>query len=99
MKINLMIDGETKEFVQTFIPGRVFRKTLEMQKQLKEGIKEETVDGMIEFVVTAFGKQFTFDECYDGLDARRVVPTVVEICEEIINGGSEAIGADPDPNA
>lgn len=98
MKINLMIEGQMKEFVQTFIPGRVFRKTLEIQKQLKDGVQEETVDRMIEFVVTAFGKQFTFDQCYDGIDARNIMPTVVDICQQIINGGSEAIGAETDPN-
>jgi len=98
MKINMMIEGQTKEFVQTFIPGRVFRKTLEVQKELKEGVKEETVDKMIEFVVIAFGNQFTFDQCYDGIDARNIMTTVVDICEEIINGGSDAIGAETDPN-
>ncbi|GIO83466.1 hypothetical protein J25TS5_03980 [Paenibacillus faecis] len=99
MKIKLVIEGQEKEFVQSFVPGRVFRKTLEMQKQLSEGVQAETVDSLIDFIVSAFGNQFTFDQCYDGIDARKVLTTVVAICEEIINGGSEAIGAEPDPNA
>lgn len=99
MKITLMIKGQKKEFVQTFVPGRIFRKTIEIQNKLKEGINAEMVDEFIEFIVSAFAKQFTFDQCYDGIDARLILPTVINICEEIINGGGDAIGADTDPNA
>lgn len=99
MKIALIVKGEKKEFVQTFVPGRVFRKTIEIQDKLRKGVDAETVDELIDFIVIAFGDQFTFDQCYDGIDARNILPTVIQICEDIINGGSEAIGAESDPNA
>lgn len=97
-KIALMIEGQKKEFVQTFVPAVLFRKTLEIQDKLKAGLNPETVDELIEYIVIAFSEQFTVDECYKGLDARFVLSTVTEICAGIISGGADAIGAETDPN-
>ncbi|RUT48597.1 hypothetical protein EJP82_01250 [Paenibacillus anaericanus] len=100
MKISLVIDGEKKEFVQSFVPGRLFRKTLELQKQIRTDITEDVVDEMIEYIVIAFGGQFTFDQCYDGIDARKILDEVINLCNVIIHGGSDSIGTeDADPNA
>jgi hypothetical protein len=99
MKITLRIEGENKTFTQDFIPGRVFRKTLEMQKKLGGKIDETTLDAMVDYVTEVFGKQFSSDQFYDGIDARKIIPTIIGCVNEIVSGASEAVGADPDdPN-
>lgn len=99
MKIELLISGEKKEFVCGFIPGRIFRKTIEMQKKLQGEINETVLDAMVEYVVDLFGKQFTVDQFYDGIDARKMLPTIVKCVNEVIEGGAESLGVDGDsPN-
>jgi len=100
MKITLRIDGQNKEFVQEFIPARMFRKTMEIQAKLGKGFNEKDLDSTVSFMVDVFGNQFTIDQFYDGLDARNLVKTVVGIINEIVEGSSEAVGADANsPNA
>lgn len=104
MQITLRFEGTdktitNKKFTQEFVSGRVFRKTLEMQKLLRNGIDEDTLDIFVDYVVLLFGKQFTMDEFYDGIDARVIVDELVRCIEEVIHGASDAVGADPsDPN-
>jgi len=94
MKITLKIEGQDKEFIQDFIPARMFRKTMEMQSKLTKGVDEKALDSMAGYVVEMFGNQFTLDQFYDGLDARRMVPTITDTIKEIVGGASEALGAD-----
>lgn len=99
MKITLRIEGTDKAFTQDFVSGRIFRKTLEMQKLLGKGVDENTLDTFVDYVVELFGRQFTQDQFYDGIDARVIIDKIVSCIDEIINGASEAVGADPtDPN-
>lgn len=99
MKISLFIDGEKREFIQNFIPARLFRQTIEVQKKLHGEIDEKTLDALVEFLVNLFGKQFTIDQLYDGLDARLLLNTVVNCVNEVVEGGVDAIGAgESDPN-
>ena len=99
MKVVLRIEGQEKEFVQSFVAGRMFRKTLEIQKKLTERLTPELLDEFVQYSVDLFGNQFTLEEFYDGVDARVIVETILGFVNEIINGASEAVGADSsDPN-
>lgn len=99
MKITLIINGEPQEFVQSFIPGRVFRRAIQAQKLLKEKPDLDTIDFLAETMVEFYGKQFTVDQFYDGIDARVLIGTFLKHVDIIVNGAAEAVGADAsDPN-
>lgn len=99
MKLELVIQKKKKEFTTGFIPGRLYRKTLEMQKRIGIDVDAETLDAMVEYVVDLFNKQFTVDDFYDGIDARKIIGTIISCIDEIVSGSAEAVGVDQDnPN-
>lgn len=71
MEITLKINGEDKTFVQEFIPLKMYRKALEVEKyaQSKNVDEEKLFDKRLNLIVEAFGKQFTKDELENGLNA------------------------------
>ena len=97
MKIVLRIDGENKEFITDFIPGRVFRQAVKGRELLKDGpddLKDSDLDELVKVVVNAYDKQFTVDQFWDGIDARYVMDTIIDTIIGIIHhvngeGGSE----------
>lgn len=99
MQITLLIEGQKKPFTQDFISGRMFRKAIEMQKHFKDGIDENTLDEMVGFVVDAYGKQFTIDEFYDGIESNKLIETITGTINAIIGRSTKALGVDEnDPN-
>lgn len=99
MKLTLKINGQNKTFTQNFISGRMFRRTLEIAKPLQSGnVDVDTLDTIVDYVVELFGKQFTRDEFYDGIEAGQLIPTVVDCINQVVGKATESIGADADPN-
>ena len=43
-----------------------------------KNLQPETLDTLVDLAVDAFGKQFTRDDFYDGIDARCFVNTIVD---------------------
>lgn len=89
MKIVLFKDGKEQTFTPDFIPGRVLREAISFQakQSKKDSIDEEDVDDMINIIVKAYGKQFSIDDVYDGVDARNFMNVIKEQLTEIISGG------------
>ena len=101
MQITLRINGQDKTFAQDFISGRMFRRTLEVSKLFQGGnIDEKTLDSVVDYIVELFGKQFTRDQFYDGIEAGKLIPTIIDCVNQVVGKSTEAIGADPsDPNS
>ncbi|MDO3680432.1 phage tail assembly chaperone G [Paenibacillus ehimensis] len=100
MEIVLRVEGEEKTFTQDFVSGRIFRKTLEMQKKIEGDIDVSTLDLLVDYVVELFGKQFTRDDFYDGIEAKRLIPTIVGCIQSVVGVTAESVGADPNaPNS
>lgn len=101
MKITLRLDGKDKTFTQEFVPGRVFRRAIEIARKVDfSAIDVDTLDSLVDFVSEAFGKQFSVDQFYDGIDARKMIGTIMDSVNAIVSDASEAMGVDPnDPNS
>lgn len=92
MELVLIVNGKEKTFVAPFISGRMFRKTLEMQKKLKEGVDEVGLDSLVDYVVELYGKQFDRDTFYDGIEARKLFSTIMDSLNEVVNSSNDAVG-------
>ncbi|ANY76409.1 hypothetical protein BBD41_03140 [Paenibacillus ihbetae] len=103
MKIEIRKGDEVKTYVQDFISGRMFRRTIEIQKlfqvneQGKNVIDETHIDALVAYVVELFGKQFTVDEFYDGVEARSLISTIMSCVQEVAGQVTQAAGV-TDPN-
>lgn len=103
MQITLRIDGVEKGFHQDFISGRMFRRTIEMQKLFrtneagKNVIDESHIDTLVTYVVELFDKRFTVDQFYDGIEARKLISTVMDCIQHVIGQSTDAVGGS-DPN-
>lgn len=95
MRIVLRIDNEDKEFISDFIPGRVFREAVKAKSMLQNSDKltDEELDKLVMLVVNTYGKQFTVDQFWDGIDARDVMTTIIDTVlgalQRVNGGGSE----------
>jgi len=103
LQVELRIDGQPKVFVQDFISGRMFRRTLEMQKlfESKDGknvVDERHLDTMVDYVVELFGHKFDRDQFYDGIAANRLMSTITGCINAVSTQSSEALGTGTDPN-
>lgn len=102
MQITLRMNGEDKTFTQDFISGRMFRRAIELQKHFKDGgahLDENTLDEMAGFVVEAYGKQFSIDEFYDGIQSNKLIAAVTQTINAVVGRSTKALGVDEqDPN-
>lgn len=85
MKITLKINNKDKEFMTPFISGRKLRDTFAVSKKVEKLSQDETMlDEMVNYIVDIFGKQFTLDEFYDGIEANKIISTFTDLVEEIV---------------
>ncbi|MBG9580674.1 hypothetical protein ABE42_16040, partial [Bacillus thuringiensis] len=65
----------------------------------------EDMDKMVKFVVNVYDEQFTLDQYWDGVDARKFLSTTSDVINAIINetveaaGGNSESGEETNPNA
>lgn len=88
-------NGETVVYkAPDFIKSRIVRKGLELNSKMeKEGMSPEILDGMIEYVVSAFeNEKLTVDAIYDGMDARELMPIISKITGQLMGSDGEVGG-------
>ncbi|OTW84223.1 hypothetical protein BK702_22550 [Bacillus thuringiensis serovar cameroun] len=105
MKLTLRIDGENQIFnMPGFIPARLIRQAPELA-EIPNNPGPEDMDKMVQFVVKVYDGQFTLDQYWDGVDARKFLSTTSDVINAIINetveaaGGNSESGEDENPNA
>lgn len=99
MNLTLRIKDEEKTFTPPFISGRKFREALVIAKKLDGGFSDpKELDEIIDFVVNLYGKQFTRDEFYDGIEGNKVITTVLDCLSGISGQSNKAMGEENDPN-
>ncbi|MED1023365.1 hypothetical protein P4T54_23020 [Bacillus mycoides] len=105
MKLTLRINKEKKTFnLPGFIPARLIRQAPELA-DIPNNPGPEDMDKMVQFVVNVFDGQFTLDQYWDGMDARKFLSTTSEVINTVINetveaaSGTPGSGEEENPNA
>ena len=93
MKIKLRVDGKEKTYTEDFVKGIIFRKALELNKKIRDATnigEAEFYDEFVDFLVFAFGNQFTSEEAWNGLDVSQIQSEPTRIFNEILGLGGLA---------
>lgn len=99
MQITLNIEGKDKSFTVPFVSGRAMRKALEIAKKSNlNDIDVETLDTLVDYVVDLFRGQFTRDEYYDGIEAQKLLSSVMDCINEVLGRTQKAAEGLADPN-
>ncbi|MED1381243.1 phage tail assembly chaperone G [Bacillus mycoides] len=105
MKLTLRINKENKTFnLPGFIPARLIRQAPELA-DIPNNPGPEDMDKMVQFAVNVFDEQFTLDQYWDGVDARKFLSTTSEVINTVINetveaaSGTPGTGEEENPNA
>ncbi|MEJ9122826.1 hypothetical protein P4I92_03645 [Bacillus cereus] len=95
MKLTLMINKQKQTFnMPEFIPARLIRQAPELA-EIPNNPGPEDMDKMVKFVVKVYDDQFTLDQYWDGIDARKFLSTTSDVINAIINETVEAAGGNP----
>lgn len=74
-----------KTYVAPAPKARMVRKAIEMTEKANfSNLKAADLDGLVEYVVDLFGRQFAVDDIYDGLDADKLIPTLMECINTVV---------------
>ncbi len=87
IEIELEINGEIKRFVCTKVKGILLRKTVSVIKvftDMDKGMNEENLDKLVDYMVDVFGKQFTREEFYNGVELDDVIVKIQKTAENIM---------------
>jgi hypothetical protein len=83
--MNLILSG--KEYVALPVKARMFRKAIELTESMDpEQIKTKDLDAMIDFLVEAYGNQFSRDDVYDGLESTKLMTTLTSCITSVVGG-------------
>lgn len=95
MKLTLRINNEEKTFnLPVFIPARLIRQAPELA-DIPNNPEAADLDKMVQYVVQVYGEQFTVDQYWDGVDARKFLLTTTNVINALVNETVEAAGANP----
>ncbi|HFR4148752.1 TPA: hypothetical protein ACHVJ6_002576 [Bacillus cereus] len=95
MKLTLRINRENKTFnLPEFIPARLIRQAPELA-EIPNNPGPEDMDKMVQYVVKVYGEQFTMDQYWDGVDARKFLSTTSDVINAIVNETVDAAGGTP----
>lgn len=90
MKIKLRVDGKEKTYTEDFVKGIVFRKALELNKKVRDATnvgEAEFYDEFVDFLVFAFGNQFTSEDAWNGLNVSQIQSEPTRIFNEVLGLG------------
>jgi hypothetical protein len=80
--MKLIINGKT--YVAPTPKARMVRRAIALTQEINfNDLKPEEFDILVGYVVDIFGKQFTIDDIYDGLDADKLMPTIMKCLTDV----------------
>jgi hypothetical protein len=91
---------ETKTYIAPQPKARMVRNASEMAENLDEKkLKTADLDSMIDFVVELFGKKFTADDIWDGIDADKLIPIIIGCINGVMDGMNSKLSTIPNGQA
>jgi hypothetical protein len=86
-------------FVATDVKGRMIRQAIKISKLSIADVGVADLDEMVSFVVDIFGRQFTVDDFYDGVNAVDMIPELLRCINALTGGMVEKVTALPNAEA
>lgn len=86
MQVTLYKGTEKEKTYKTgFIKSRMVRKALELSEKNGGLAKINTgiLDKLVDFCVEVYGKQFTEEDIYEGLESHKLYPTLLKCITDI----------------
>jgi len=81
-----------KTYVAVAVKARMFRKAIEINEKIDfANLEAKDLDALVDFVVDVYGKKFSRDELYDGLDGDKFMSTLSESINGIVGGVTEKL--------
>lgn len=100
MELVLKVNNNDRLFIAPFISARMLRKTIEISTRVNlEKPDVSMIDVMVDYIVDLYGKQFTRDEFYDGIEANKLIATLINCINEVTGQLNEKLEPLKDPNA
>jgi len=74
-----------KIFVAPAPKARMVRRAIEITENMDlHHMTTSDLDSLVDYVVSIYGKQFTIDDVYDGIDADNLIPTLMECLNGVV---------------
>jgi len=74
-----------KTYIAPVPKARMVRKAIEMTEKTDfNNIKSSEFDNLVGYVVDLYASQFTIDDVYDGLDADKLLPTIMSCLNNVV---------------
>lgn len=88
--------AEDKTYSAEKVKSRIYRQALEITENTDfNHITTKDLDALVDIIVDFFGKQFTRDELYDGLDSDLLISTMTTGIRSITGGVAAAADTFP----
>jgi len=74
-----------KTYIAPAPKARMVRKAIEMTETTDfNHLKATEFDNLVNFVVDLYAGQFTLDDIYDGLDANKLLPIIMDCLNNVV---------------
>ena len=75
----------SKTYIAPAPKARMVRKAIELTEKTNfKDMKATEFDNLVGFVVNLYGNQFTIDDVYDGLDANKLLPIILDCINKVV---------------
>lgn len=80
----MQIKLNNKTYTMPTVKAKILRKALTFNEKMDfNNLKAQDLDELINFVCELYGNQFTMDDVYENLDAKELLPTLMNSIEAI----------------
>ena len=87
-----MVRINEKEYVLGKVKARMYRKAIALTDDLNlDKITAKSLDDMVDFVVEAYGNQFSRDDVYDGVEAKDLMDVLTDCIKNVVGNVSEKL--------
>lgn len=85
-----------KTYIISAPKARMVRRAVEIVDEVNfDNLKATDLDNLVGYIVDLFNKQFTVDDVYDGLDAEKLIPTLLDSINGVVGQMGAKLGQFP----